>query len=59
MGGSHALAEIFGQTGEDAFDTFWGEVDSGEVGDGARGKAGAVVEPEDAAVALLIGAGDA
>jgi hypothetical protein len=58
-GSGHALAQILGQTGEDAFDTFWGEADAGEIGDGARGKAGAVVEPEDAAVALLIGAGEA
>ena len=49
------MAQISGQTDEDAFDTFWGEADAGEIGDGAGGEAGAVVEPEDAAVAISIG----
>ena len=53
----HALAQISGQTDKDAFDTFWGEADAGEIGDGAGGEAGAVVEPEDAAVAISIKGG--
>jgi hypothetical protein len=58
MGLGHALSQVFGQAGEDAFDTFGGEVDTGEICDGACGEAGAIVEPEDAPVALVIGSGE-
>ena len=48
------VAQVFGNTDDDAFDTFGGEADSGEICDGARGKTRAVVEPEDLPVAFLI-----
>jgi hypothetical protein len=59
MGFSHALTQVFGQTDKDAFDTFGGEADAGEVRDSAGGQASAIVEPEDAAVTFVIGAGEA
>ncbi len=56
---SHALAEISGQTLENALDSFRGEADAGQARDGAGGQAGSVVEPEDAAIAVPIGPGEA
>ena len=55
----HALAEISGQALEDALHSLRSKADAGEAGDGAGRKAGAVVEPEDAAVAISIGSGKA
>jgi hypothetical protein len=55
---SHALTQVSGNTQDDAFDALGAEPDSGEFGDGARRKAGAVMEPENLAVTFLVGPGN-
>jgi hypothetical protein len=47
LGFRHSFAQIFGNTQDDAFDTFGGEAYSGQVCDGPPREAGAIVTPED------------
>jgi hypothetical protein len=50
----HSFAQLFGNTHDNAFHALCCNPYSGEIRDGSRGEAGAIMKPENLAIALLI-----